>query len=50
MVKISRKLNFENNFLLNKQLKLHMFTMVVRSAFEDNGKFYPQIYLDDWLV
>ena len=30
---------------LNKLLKLQMLTIAVRSVFED-GKFYPQIYLD----
>ena len=26
-----------------------MLTIVVRSVFEEDGKFYPQIYLDEYL-
>ena len=34
---------------LNKPLNLHMLTIIVRSVFEDEGKFYPQVYLDECL-
>ena len=34
---------------LNRQLNLHMLTMIVRSVFEENGKFYSHLYLDDGL-
>ena len=36
----------DDDLPLNKTLKL---TIVVRSVFEDKGKFYPQIYLDEFL-
>ena len=26
---------------------MHMLTIIVRSVFEDEGKFYPQVYLDE---
>ena len=26
-----------------------MLTIIFRSAFEDEGKFYPQVYLDECL-
>ena len=26
-----------------------MLTIIVRSVFEDEGKFYPQVYLDEHL-
>ena len=32
---------------LNKPLSLHMLTIIARSVFEDEGKFYPQFYLGD---
>ena len=32
---------------LNKLLTLHMFIIVVRSVFEEDGKIYPRIYLDE---
>ena len=34
---------------LNKLVKLHMLIMVVRSVFEQDGKFYPQLYLNECL-
>ena len=41
------KIKFETDdeLLLNKLLKLSMLAIVVRSVFEEDGKFYPQIYL-----
>ena len=37
----------DDDLRLKKPLKLSTITIVVRSAFEENGKFYQQIYLDD---
>ena len=34
---------------LNKILKFSVLTLIIRSAFENNGKYYPQIFLDDCL-
>ena len=39
----------DENLPLNKLLKLHMLTRIVRSVFEEDGKLYPQIYLDECL-
>ena len=39
-------LNSDDDLLLNKQLTM---TIVVKSVFEEDGKFYPQICLDEWL-
>ena len=39
------KFKSDDNLPLNKQLKLPTMIIVVRSVFEDDGKFYPQIYL-----
>ena len=43
------KIKFDtgDNLPLNKPLKLHMLTIIVRSVFEEDGKFYPQVYLDE---
>ena len=41
------KFDTEDNLPLNKQLKLHMLTIIVRSVFEEGGKLYPQVFLDD---
>ena len=43
------KFNTDDNLPLNKQLKLHMLTITLRSVFEEDGKFYLQLYLDDCL-
>ena len=45
------KIKFESNdnFPLNKPLNLHMLTIIVRSVFENEGKFYPHVYLDEYL-
>ena len=37
------KFDSDDDLLLNKPLKLHMLTIIVRSVFEDEGTFYPQI-------
>ena len=43
------KFNTDDDLPLNKLLKLHIWTIVVRSVFEKDGKFCPQIYLDECL-
>ena len=34
---------------LDKQLKFLSVTIVIRSVFEDDGKYYPQAFLNDCL-
>ena len=34
---------------LNKLLKFHLMTITIRSVFEEHGKPYPQVFLDDTL-
>ena len=43
------KFNSGHYLPLNKPLKFHNITMTIRSAFEDDGKLYPQVFLDDTL-
>ena len=43
------KFNSDDNLSLNKPLKFHNVTITIRSAFEEDGKFYPQVFLDDTL-
>ena len=40
------KFNSDDNLSLNKILKLHNLTIIVRSIFEESGKYYPQVFLD----
>ena len=45
-----KKGKYENHFKkidnlpLNKMLKLHMLTVIFRSVFEEDGKYYPQVF------
>ena len=43
------KFNSEDNLPLNKRLKFHNMTITIRSVFEEDGKLYPQVFLDDTL-
>ena len=43
------KFGIDDNLPLNKPLKLHLLTRIVRCIFEEDGKFYPQLSLDDCL-
>ena len=43
------KFSSDDNLPLNKILKLHMLTVIVRSVFEKDGKYYPQVFLDECL-
>ena len=43
------KLNLDDNLSLNEILKIHNLTIVVRSVFQEDGKYYPQVYLDECL-
>ena len=38
------KFNSDDNLPLNEILKFHMLTIVVRSVYEKDGKFYPQFF------
>ena len=35
------KFNSDDDLPLNKPLKLHMFTIIIRSVFEEDDKLYP---------
>ena len=38
--------NLYDKLPLNKQLKFLSVTTVIRSVFEENGKYYPQAFFD----
>ena len=42
---------FESNddLPMNKPVKLHLLTIIIRSVFSEDGKFHPQLLLDDAL-
>ena len=40
------KFSSDDDLPLNKVLKLHMLTIIVRFVFEEDDKYYPQIFLN----
>ena len=43
------KFNSDDDLPLNKSLKFTLMTITIRCVFEENGKLYPQVFLDDTL-
>ena len=43
------KFNSDDDLPLNKQLKFHNLIITIRFVFEEDGKLYPQVFLDDTL-
>ena len=43
------KFNSDDDLPLNKPLKFNLMTITIRSVFEEDGKLYPQVFLDDTL-
>ena len=43
------KFNSDDKLPLNKQLKFLSVTIVIRSVFEEDGKYYSRAFLDDHL-
>ena len=46
---IKIKFNSDDDLPLKKQLKFHNMTITFRSVFEEEGKLYLQVFLDDTL-
>ena len=45
------KIKFESNniFPIDKDVNIHLATIVIRAIFAKDGKYYPQLFLDDGL-
>ena len=45
------RIKFESNDNLptDKIVNIHLSTIIIRSVFAQNGKYYPQLFLDDAL-
>ena len=43
------KFNSDEDLPLNKSLNSHIMTITIRSVFEEDGKLYPEVFLDDTL-
>ena len=37
------------NLPLNKALKIHNMVIIITSVFEEDGKYYPQVFLNECL-
>ena len=46
---IETKFNSDDDLPLNKPLKFHAMTIIIRSVFEEGGKLYLQVFLEDCL-
>ena len=43
------KFSSDDDLPLNKIVKLHNLTIIFRSVFEEDGKYYSQVFLDESL-
>ena len=43
------KINSDDSLPLNKILKLHNLAIAIQSVFQENNKYYPQLFLDECL-
>ena len=43
------KFNSDADLPLNKLLKFHLMTIIIRCVFSEDDNFYPQLFLDDIL-
>ena len=43
------KFNSDDSFPLNKTLKFHNMTIIMKPIFKEDGKYYPQVILDECL-
>ena len=43
------KFNSDDKLPLNKKLKFHNITITISAVFKEDGKLYPQVFLDDTL-
>ena len=43
------KFSSDDDLPLNKQLKFFNLTIIVGTIFEEDGKYYPHIFLDECL-
>ena len=43
------KFNSDGDLPLNKPLKFHAMSIIIRPGFGEGGKIYPQVFLDDSL-
>ena len=43
------KFSLDDDLPLNKMIEIHNATIVVRTVFYENNKYYLEVFLDEWL-
>ena len=43
------KIDTDDELPLNKLINFQTITVIIKSVFEEDGKYYPQIFLDKYL-
>ena len=43
------KFKSDDDLPLNKPIKFHLMTIIIRCVLSEDGKFYPELFLDDTL-
>ena len=43
------KFNSDDELPVNKSIQIPTITVVVRAVFHENDKYYPQVFLDEYL-
>ena len=43
------KFNSDDDLPLNRSLQFRLMTITIRHVFEEDGRFYPHVFLDDTL-
>ena len=46
---MSIKFNSDDDLPLNRPLRFHAMTIIIRSVFEEGGKLYPNVLVDGTL-
>ena len=46
---MKKKFYSDNNLPLNKTMKVHNLRIIVRFVSEEDGKYYPEMFLDECL-
>ena len=46
---MKKKFKSNDNFPTDNIVNMHLVTIIISSIFAQNGKFYPQLFLDDAL-
>ena len=43
------RFEYNDDLPMNEPIRLHLLTIIIRYVFSEDGKFYPQLFLNDAL-